>query len=74
MKVKELIALLQQQDPEARVVVQGYEGGYNDAATPEPIRLKLNVHPKEDWYYGPHDEDRKGRCEAVLIKRGVTLT
>ncbi|MEY3827558.1 MAG: hypothetical protein RLZZ148_2378 [Cyanobacteriota bacterium] len=53
MTIKELIKILSQYDPETRVVVSGYEGGYNDLLEVEPLSIKLNVNTK--WYYGAHD-------------------
>jgi hypothetical protein len=54
MTVKELIEQLQQLDPELRVFVRGYEGGYDDAGpiTP-PNDFALNFH--DEWYYGDHE-------------------
>lgn len=56
MTVKELIALLSQANPDARVVVDGYEGGYadvfEDAVT--TIKIALNLH--DEWYYGQHED------------------
>lgn len=70
MKVKELIEQLKTQDPEAMVVVRGYEGGFSEVDEIGKQSLKLNVHT--DWYYGEHDEPRDYMketedCVAVLI-------
>ena len=65
MKVKELIEELQQLDPEKRVVIAGYEGGYDDISGAGDIRLRLNVNL--DWYYGKHEEHNDGECHAVVI-------
>jgi len=54
MKVKELIEILQEKDPEQIVVVPGYEGGYNDVAAVDSVKLKLDVN--SSWYYGKHDD------------------
>jgi len=55
MTVKELIEKLQQVDPDLKVVVSGYEGGFQDVKyNPEPFDLALNVHT--EWYYGPHED------------------
>ena len=58
MKVKRLIALLKKQDPEAQVVVAGYEAGYDDVNRVGTIPLKLNVNPKATGYYGRHMKAR----------------
>jgi hypothetical protein len=53
MKVKELIEKLQACDPEHMVIVDGYEGGVNEAGYVETKKIALNV--SEKWYYGAHD-------------------
>ena len=55
MKVSELIQILQQYDPEKKILLSGYEGGYYEARGTIPKTVVLNVH--EEWYYGPHDDD-----------------
>lgn len=59
MTVKELISILSQiEDQNLRVVIKGYERGYNDIEfpnnTPLIINLALNVNPQ--WYYGNHEK------------------
>ncbi len=76
MKAIELIRLLQDLDPEVLVVINGYEGGYNDVkgvTTPRTFIEEVN----QAWYYGPHELDtdyfdqeevkHKPRFEAVTI-------
>ena len=56
MTVKQLIEILQQiQDQDTRVMVKGYERGYDDIVdnTPAIEYIALNVNDK--WYYGKHD-------------------
>jgi len=54
MTVKELIENLQTLDPELRVFVEGYEGGYNDVSfNPNISKFVLDYH--SDWYYGVHE-------------------
>lgn len=53
MKVRELIDVLKNHDPEMRVVVRGYEAGYDDVGRTIEVKLCLNVH--KEWYYGRHD-------------------
>lgn len=78
MKVKQLIEALQKCNPEHRVVVSGYEGGYCDATDPTNVRLALNVNDPDKWYYGPHDlpgswaarhSDKKRAVPCVLLSR-----
>ena len=68
MKVKELIALLQEKDPEVMVVVRGYEDGVDDVIRLDELQLKLNVN--EAWYYGSHEEDPDGDTKAVQLVGG----
>jgi len=54
MTVTELMATLAKFPANARVVIPGYEGGYDDLTVEDIVsgRLALNVHT--EWYYGPH--------------------
>jgi hypothetical protein len=68
MKVKELIELLQQLDPEALALVDGYEGGVGCPSHPIAVNVKLNVN--SEWYYGPHEtSDDEPGAPGVLIPR-----
>lgn len=62
MTVKQLIeALSQIEDQDLRVIVKGYEGGFDDLVigngdqdnTPPIIQVALNVNT--EWYYGRHE-------------------
>ena len=62
MTVKQLIEMLNKiEDQEVRVMVRGYEGGYNDIVigngiednTPAIQYVALDVN--EEWYYGIHE-------------------
>lgn len=55
MTVRKLIEKLQVLNQDARVVVNGYEGGFGDVReeSVKYIDLALNIH-KEN-YYSPHD-------------------
>ena len=63
--IKKLIEKLQQFPPEMRVVVAGYEDGFNDIAWVDGLDIALNVHTED--YYGAHEnaEDVKGGFEVV---------
>ena len=54
MNVNQLIKRLQMYPPDLRVVVRGYEGGYNDVDIFENLKIVLNYH--EEWYYGKHED------------------
>ena len=62
MTVAELIEKLSQiEDQNLRVMVKGYEGGYDDLVigngdqdnTPAIIKIALDVN--NEWYYGRHE-------------------
>ena len=54
MTVAELIALLEQHPPHLRVVVDGYEDGYDDLS-PELISVvELALHANKYWFVGRH--------------------
>ena len=53
MKVKDLIAALQEMDPEHMVVTPGYEGGVTELLGLRTVTIALNVHT--EWFYGEHD-------------------
>jgi hypothetical protein len=74
MTVKELIEKLSTLDPDIRVFVCGYEGGYNDAGPIGDVKeIALNVN--EEWYYGPHDDIDSHRIENkdVQTVQGIIL-
>jgi len=74
MKVKELIEVLSQLDPELMVVVAGYEGGVNEVSDYGLCDIELNVN--DEWYYGKHEmlaEGDKPRNKDSTIVKGVRL-
>jgi hypothetical protein len=54
MNVNQLIKRLQMYPPDLRVVVSGYEGGYNDVGTFENLKIVLDYN--KSWYYGKHED------------------
>jgi hypothetical protein len=55
MTVSELIQQLSELDPNLRVMVSGYEGGYDDCfGVTNPKEFALDVNTA--WYYGSHEE------------------
>ena len=75
MTVGELIAALQSYDPALVVVVDGYEGGYDDPT----LSTELNVSPPPPWYEGRHGgiygtDKSEGTADVVVIGRTVHLT
>ena len=56
MTVDELIQLLAKHPPDLRVVVDGYEDGYDDLS-PEQLRIvKISLNTGTREYVGAHDD------------------
>lgn len=53
MTVEELIELLQKQDPKAKAVVSGYEGGYKEVKALETLKLVPDFY-NQHWM-GPYE-------------------
>jgi len=53
MKVSGLINLLSDLNPDAEVVISGYEGGWSSANHISRGILTRDVYSA--WYYGPHE-------------------
>ena len=73
MTAKQLIEILQQVDPETRIFVPGYEGGYDDASANGIRDIALDVH--NEWYYGDHEEANHSyyKVEGKTIVKGIVL-
>jgi len=56
MKVKELIARLAIEDPEMRIVVDGYECGYDELDTVCFTKIAPNAKRKEKQWEGEFNE------------------
>ncbi len=69
MNVRELIQHLSQLDPEMRVVVAGYEGGFNDITELESCDLRLHVY--QDWFYGAHERADNQSIQQLLPEAPV---
>ena len=54
MTVKELIAALQNYSPDLRVIVLGYEEGYDDITLVKQIAIMPEEKPV--WYKGRYDD------------------
>lgn len=64
MTVSQLIQQLQALPPETKVVVRGYEEGYNDILKLRDIKIKRNENA--NWYIGEF-EDTKDADAIVAI-------
>lgn len=59
MKVKQLIELLALEDPEMRVVVTGYECGYDELEEPIKVGIAKNTKKEDKWWEGEFHEAPK---------------
>jgi calcineurin-like phosphoesterase family protein len=75
MKVKDLILLLEKEDGEKRIVLNGYEGGFDElkelkrvCISPNPDKLK---DPSKLWWLGDFEECiyADGEEIAILLPR-----
>ena len=58
MTVSELIQLLSKINPDIKVVVRGYENGYNDILELKPVKIKQKAHSKDyDGEYADSEDD-----------------
>ena len=71
MTAQQLIEKLQQLDPEMRIFVNGYEGGYNNATVSEIRDIALDVHT--DWYYGNHEKAASDLAIGKVVVKGIVL-
>jgi hypothetical protein len=53
MTAQELIIELQKMPSNTKVVIRGYENGYNDILNLKPVKIKLNTNT--NWYDGEYD-------------------
>jgi hypothetical protein len=66
MTIKELIDQLEAYPPGTRVVVRGYENGYNDVD--KLVLRKIHLHKKAQWWDGRYsDSEASSAIEAVEI-------
>jgi len=68
MTVNELIAELQKHPPENRVVVSGYEEGFDDISRLCPVRISPT--PKAKPYEGRWEQENSGEPAVFLFGRG----
>ncbi len=64
MNVAELIEKLKNFPPESRVVVEGYEEGYDDVKEVKVISVRLNAY-EEEWR-GPHKKSKSVKAKKVV--------
>jgi hypothetical protein len=66
MTASELIQHLKQLPPATKIVVRGYEDGYNDITELTKRRVKHN--PDAEWYYGEYTDSKEADAiEAIEL-------
>jgi len=65
MTIQQLTTLLSQYPPDTRVVVSGYEGGFNDITIHKVIQLELDAN--KEWWNGQHEEVQSSGEKALLL-------
>ncbi len=71
MTVKELIEELKKRNPDKKVVIRGYEDGYNDILKINELNIVPNPRQK-NWYCGEYEEayeekDMKTSAPAIEL-------
>ena len=71
MRVKELIARLAIEDPEMRIVVDGYESGFDEFDKACYVKIISNTNKEEKHWEGEFDEvslsDESKEAELALL-------
>ena len=71
MTAKELIQHLQTLPPDIKIVVRGYEDGYNDILKLKPIKIKPNENAY--WYEGEYEESKDVEATFAVELYGENL-
>lgn len=72
MKVKDLIKILEIYSPDREVLVDGYEGGYDELSIVDQEVYDKQGEEKESWWDGRYDssyEARDDTFKALIISR-----
>ena len=56
MTVAELIQQLKTFSPDTKIVIRGYEDGYNDISKLRSVKIKPNENA--DWYLGEYEDSK----------------
>lgn len=67
LTVGQLRTVLESYPENARILVEGYEGGFAEIGKIKETKVKLD-HNSEDWL-GPHDEVEGADTPAVIFIR-----
>lgn len=67
MTVKELIDKLSTTDLSMRVVVQGYEGGYDEVESFHQVPIAKNKYKQDKWWDGEYSEVVLDDAEEIAL-------
>ena len=67
MKVKELIEKLALENPELKVVVNGYECGYDEVEMCRSVKMNKNTRVDEKTWEGEYEECFGETCQEVAV-------
>lgn len=71
MNVRELIERLALEDPKMRVVIQGYEQGFDEVRTLKYAKIVPNTDKDRPWWDGEFNDTTNPDSEiALLLPRG----
>ena len=77
MTVKQLIEVLQKvEDQDMRVMISGYERGFNELETTANNVQDIALGVNEEWYYGSHEiaEDvQRSNLDKYKIVKAIIL-
>ena len=74
MTIQELIRLLRRYPPDLRVVVDGYEDGYDDLSPERIVPVKIALNTGQHRWEGKHGDpdgptDGADMVEALVLRR-----
>ena len=74
MKIKELIKILEKFPPDLEIMVEGYEGGYEDIEDKRMRKLKLKKVDNHENWVGDYEEadlvkNSNPIFEAIILSR-----
>ena len=73
MNVKELIELLGKYPSATRVVVQGYEDGYDDLEPKQLSKVKVALNVGHDTWQGIHGDPSDKRADDAEVVEALAL-
>lgn len=73
MTIAELIRILQTHPPDMRVVVDGYEEGYDDLCSELVSVQDIRLDAGENWWEGQHRDFEDARAEGSAIVKALAL-